>query len=273
MPMSKKKDGCSDKKSEEDGMCGLKLCGCCIKENEEVLKYLNVIVSLRADIKEIRESIKKNEDRFAVFEQQSKEIADLKSKLDSFTRDSKQATREWSSLFKDKVELLVSDVGSVQKSVEATKSSFEISSDRLNRKNNIVIYNLPERESKNADKEEILKLMLEITGRDFKDELEVLRLGRRYKETKKTRPVLVKFNNLCFKNLVFENSFKLRKSETFSRVILNNDLSKEDRELCSKLLREKKEEISKKDDVSKWVFRVRGQTGDYHVVSYRRQNL
>lgn len=272
MPLSKKKDGCSDKKSEED-LCGLKLCECCIKENKEALGFLNVLVSLRSDIKEIKENLKRNDERFAVVEQQKNEIADFKSKLDSFTKDSRQATREWSSLFKDKVELLVSDVGSVQKSVEATKSSFETSNDRLNRKNNIVVYNLPERDSKNADKDEVLKLLLEITGRDFKEDMESLRLGRRNEETNKTRPVLLKFSNLCHKNLVFENSFKLRKSETFSRVILNNDLSKEDRELCSKLLKEKKEEISKKEDVSKWVFRVRGQPGDFHVVSYRRRNL
>ena len=114
----------------------MKLCECCIKENEEILKLLNVLVSLKFDIKEIRENLKKNEERCAVFKQQKNEIADLKSKLDSFTKDSRQATKEWSSLFRDKVDHLVSDVGSVQKSVEATKRSFEVSSGRLNRKNN-----------------------------------------------------------------------------------------------------------------------------------------
>ena len=70
MPMSKKKDGCSDKKSEEDRLCGLKLCECCMKENEEILKLLNVPGSLKVDIKEIRENLKKNKERCAVFEQQ-----------------------------------------------------------------------------------------------------------------------------------------------------------------------------------------------------------
>ena len=91
--------------------------------------------------------------------------------------------------------------------------------------------------------------------------------------TQKPRPILVKFENQVQRNLVLQNCYKLKKSELFKRVILCQDLSKEDREECKRLLTNKKREIDSKDDASKWIFRVRGQPGNFHVVTYRRQSL
>lgn len=235
---------------------------------------------MKVDLEEIKEATKRNSEQLVVVDHQRKEIEELKKKIEGFSVDSskkleetRQLTQNWSSLFQNKVDSLVSDVGVVQKSVEATKTSFEASTDRLNRRNNIVVYNMLEKETKSADKEEILKMLKEIAGRDFNDEIEFLRLGRKNDESKRARPVLIKFNSLGLKNLVFENTFRLKKSESFSKVILNNDLSKEDREKCSKLLQEKKDEIGKKEDTSKWVFRIRGQPGDFHAVAFRRRNF
>ena len=85
--------------------------------------------------------------------------------------------------------------------------------------------------------------------------------------------MLIKLNEFNVKNLVLENSFKLRKSEAYKNIILSHDMSIEDITECRNLLVEKKKEITAKDDVNNWVVRVRGQPGEFHVVSYRRQNL
>ena len=58
------------------------------------------------------------------------------------------------------------------------------------------------------------------------------------------------------KNLIPDNSNKLRESEQFRKVILNQDLSKEDREECEKLFTDKVIKINKKGGSSKWVVRI-----------------
>ena len=71
-----------------------------------------------------------------------------------------------------------------------------------------------------------------------------------------------------------ENAPILRRAESTKNIILGNDLSKEDRQECRRLLQEKKEEIGRKEDISKWIFRIRGKVGDFHVVAFKKnQNL
>mgnify|MGYP003481435066 FL=1 len=70
-----------------------------------------------------------------------------------------------------------------------------------------------------------------------------------------------------------ENAPRLRRSESTRNVILSNDLSREDRQECRRLLQERREEIGKKDDISKWIFRIKGKVGEFHVVAFKKQNL
>ena len=56
-------------------------------------------------------------------------------------------------------------------------------------------------------------------------------------------------------------------------VILNQDLSIEDRVECRKLLDDKKKEIVLKDDTNKWVFGIKGKPGNFYVLTYKKQNL
>ena len=46
--------------------------------------------------------------------------------------------------------------------------------------------------------------------------------------------------------MVLDNSSRLKDSESFNKVILSLDLSKEDREDCKKLLADKFKEVNKK---------------------------
>ena len=60
------------------------------------------------------------------------------------------------------------------------------------------------------------------------------------------RPVMIKFQSTSVKNLTMENAPKLKKAEETRNIILSNDLSKEDRLECKRLLEEKKRLIGEK---------------------------
>ena len=77
------------------------------------------------------------------------------------------------------------------------------------------------------------------------------------------------FNKQSTKNMDLDNSSRLKDSESFNKVILSLDLSKEDREECKKLLADKLKEVNEKGGSKKWVVRIRGQPGAFHVIAYR----
>ena len=95
-------------------------------------------------------------------------------------------------------------------------------------------------------------------------------MGRKTEDPKKCRPFIVKFYSYTTKNMILESCFKLKKLQKFKSLVISHDLTSEDREQCRLLIKKVKDS---KDDASKWVFRIRGQPGNFHVVTYRRQNL
>ena len=88
--------------------------------------------------------------------------------------------------------MLVSDV---HRSVVETKSSNELNSERLMRKNNIVAYENGSN-SNSKDKENTMNMLKEITNEDMEKEIvEVFRMGRRTNVAQIPRPILIKFVN------------------------------------------------------------------------------
>ena len=74
-----------------------------------------------------------------------------------------------------------------------------------------------------------------------------------------------------FESLETKNSSRLKDSESFNKVILSLDLSKEDREDCKKSFADKLKEVNEKEGSKKWVVRIRGQPGALHAIAYRRR--
>lgn len=70
-----------------------------------------------------------------------------------------------------------------------------------------------------------------------------------------------------------ENSYKLRKSENFSRVMMNHDMSVEERQEIRKLIEQKKKEIEEKENPTLWGIRIRGEPGKFIANIYRKQGL
>ena len=143
-----------------------------LKEKKKKDKEL---IEIAEEIHEIKSIVRKKENNSEALEKQRVQIQDLRTKFEEFTRnsfmrleESQEVTKDWSSLFKDKVEM-----SDVQISVVETKISFEHESERMAKKNNIVAYNVPENESnsKYKHKETLLKLFKEITNMDMEREI------------------------------------------------------------------------------------------------------
>lgn len=296
----------TEKKSVKE-LLGLNLCDNCYKCNEERLKILTSNVDESKDqckvneslteIREIKKMMQENEMRQTEIDEHRMQMIELKNKLDDLQemnkkmdviermlkensiekkqiqerlQENKQEAKKWSDLFTEKVETLATHVKKVQTNVIDAKEKIESSDEKLKRRNNIVIYNLPEN-SKAKDKDMILKLMKEITGQELDASLkDFFRMGKRRDDDPNNRPVLVKLENYTAKNLIMENSFKLKKSVTFKNVMLNHDMSKEEREECRKLISEKKHEISLKEDADCWGIRIKGQPGKFFAVTYKK---
>lgn len=253
---------------------GLHLCEDCLKSNEECLKKLaDNLKEPHLQLSGIMDDVLKQRDDFAkVVEQQGKLIQELKQEIDELHRNfstqmeiNEEMTKELTSMFESKLETLATQVKTVQRSVVDLKTTVEVNEERMKRQNNIVVFNLAENDanSKSDDKDLILKLLMEVTNRDItKDIVEIFRMGRRTENTKKVRPILVKLESAILKNLILENAFKLKKSEAFNKVVLNHDMSKEDREECKKLMTEKQKKLDHKGTV-----RIRGWPGSFRAVA------
>ena len=207
----------------------------------------------------------------------SDKFVDLNTKVDNLKFPAiadKEMNRKWSDLFTENVVQIKDDMKIMQKAVSDTNQSMAVNADRSARRNNLVIYNFPEddKDTKSKDKEFINELVKDF-GLEFdyqKDVSSMARMGRKIEDPKKCRPLIVKFYSYTTKNMILENCFKLKKLQKFKSLVISHDLSNEDREHCRLLIKKVKDS---KDDASKWVFRIRGQPGNFHVVTYRRQNL
>lgn len=269
-------------------LLGFHLCESCLKENEDCLKKFaeentkeakGQLKTLSEDVGELKQIVKVTDKLVNAIEEQGKQIEVLQKNLKELNKvsikkldENQQETKQWSSLFKNKVETLITDVGKVQGSVTETQTKLELNSERQKRQNNIIVYNLTEDVDKSKDKEVVFKLLREVTNKKIEKEIvEAFRLGKRIADSSRPRPVLVKFVNQSARDMVLDSSNKLKESEQFSKVILSLDLSKEDREECKKLFTEKVKEVNQKGGSNKWVVRIKGQPGAFHAVAYRRR--
>ena len=95
--------------------------------------------------------------------------------------------------------------------------------DRERRKNNLIIYNLPEKSDCEIDK----KLFAELCKTIFSDEFtvsKILRLGKRNEN--KNRPLLVVLKHEIDKSFLLANSAKLRQHDSCKTVYFSPDRTK-----------------------------------------------
>jgi len=114
--------------------------------------------------------------------------------------------------------------------------------DRERRKNNLIIYNLPEKSDREADK----KLFAELCKTTFSEEFavsKILRLGK--KNDNKNRPLLVVLKHETDKSFLLSNSARLRQHDSSKTVYFSPDRTKFERLKYKNLVEELKQRKAK----------------------------
>ncbi|VDI46291.1 Hypothetical predicted protein [Mytilus galloprovincialis] len=133
--------------------------------------------------------------------------------------------------------------------------------DRERRKNNAIFFNVPEPKS-NVKSEKSAQDTESITdiGKRIDVEMEK-RLGKKYEEENKHRPLLVTFDSDTIKRNVFKNFSKLRDESDFgsddnNNIGISHDMTPKEKEELTQLKEKAKEKEEKSQ--GKFRFRVRG---------------
>ena len=102
----------------------------------------------------------------------------------------KEINKKWSDLFTENVVQKKDDMKSMQKTVSYTKQSMAANADKSARRNNLVIYNLPEddKDTKSKDKEFLNELVNDF-GREFDYQRDVSSMGRKNEDPKKMQTI------------------------------------------------------------------------------------
>ena len=172
------------------------------------------------------------------------------------------------------LETVSENIHEVRAVITETREQAAEERDKESRRNNIIIYKVPERDELRAEdrnKADISfclqlfnsQMQLGMTEDDFQN---VFRLGRRGDVT---RPLLVQFVTYSSKNILMESLYKLKHADSkFRSVVISHDMTKCEREDCKRLVEEAKVKAS--DDTSgEFVYRVRGLPGQMKIVKFR----
>ncbi|ESO02876.1 hypothetical protein HELRODRAFT_174318 [Helobdella robusta] len=241
----KTKEMGSELKTTED--FGLKLCAEGLQCNKDKLHQLVIkekpgnlnlnlatnLASLNAELSTqtqvIISKLKSLEDAIGL---QNSNFNEFRMKMDNFSYSSMKILEEKEKVAKTRVE---QNEQKIKKYSDAVKGKVDkLSLDVKQRRNNVILYNLQEKGVKT--KEVVKNLLKEISEIDLETEgIEISRLGRKMEDDQKSRPVLIQFANINTKNLLLANCYKLKKSAIFNKVIVNHDLSKEERSNNRKL--------------------------------------
>ena len=136
--------------------------------------------------------------------------------------------------------------------------------DRQNRKNNIIVFGLPESKAteneqrKDEDIKRIVGLSKTICQVNITEETisRTIRLGKLNEE--KDRPLLITLKEEEKKRQLFQNLNKIRDAgEPFNKVIITHDLTKKQKDELKQLIEQEKEK-EKEDQSGEYMYHVRG---------------
>lgn len=145
------------------------------------------------------------------------------------------------------------------------------------RRNNIILYRVEESQKMLATErhtEDVRTCEQFLTalqvGVDQDDIKKVVRLGKRENDNMapRPRPILIQLGSRQVKNLIMESLFKIKSlNEKFQHITVAHDLTKKQREECKKLVAQAREKSAASGD---WVYKVRGQPGQWRIIQIRR---
>lgn len=170
------------------------------------------------------------------------------------------------------------DLTRVQQSVDETKKQAEEVKDKESRRNNIILYRVPEpqfdtREVRNTqDRQFCVSLFKEGLQTDINenDIKSMFRIGKYDKDANKPRPILVELKERSLKNCIMESLPKLRDAEVkFKNLSITHDLTKTERLECKTLIDDAK--TKQNNESGDYIWRVRGLPGQMKVIKIKRK--
>jgi len=186
--------------------------------------------------------------------------------------------RNVDQMVKKELDDVTDEIEDVQRSLQETRNFAAEEKDKENRRNNIILYRVPESESAEAsdrakdDSRFCFQLLNSLNvGAVEEDVIKVIRLGRRSSDSDNNRPVLVQLASRGTKNLVMESLYKLKQGDAkFRTIIVSHDMTVKEREDCRRLVNEAKHRNSQESS-GEWIHLVRGLPGQMKILKMRKR--
>jgi len=210
------------------------------------------------------------------------QLAESVSKLAANEQNPEEKKTLWSDMVKQHVDerlgLVDNNIEEVRQTLQDTREQAAEEREKEKRKNNILIYRMPESTANSADgrrKDDhdflfhLFQDILEIHCEE--DDIDkIIRLGRRQDEN--DRPVLVEFKNRTTKNQIMESLSKLKPAEErFRRLSITHDMTLRERVQCKQLVSQAKDQ-EREEGQGEWIYRVRGPPSEMKIIRLRRRH-
>jgi len=250
---------------------------------------------MERDLSEIRQELNKKADMNVVanslIELENKIIKQLQTKLSAEVENRVEThaesfrdimTQQLQEAVDDRIGVSSDELQEIKRKINDAKMSAIEEQDKEARRNNIVVYHVPESDGGSFEERKIddkrfvaqlfTKMEVGVMNEDIRD---VIRLGKwalsgNARPAAKPRPLLVLLTNRTAKNLIMDNLYKLKHLESrYKSVIIGHDLSKKERQECKALVEEAKQK-TQLDTSGEFIYRVRGSPGMMRIVQIRR---
>ncbi|ESO01078.1 hypothetical protein HELRODRAFT_175105 [Helobdella robusta] len=210
---------------------------------------------IRSEIDAIKVKLEANEGKMSGLDVPGSKLCD---EISNFRNE---MTRSFASVVSSEVvksvQIINDDVKKVQKTLTNVMESKE-------REANIVVFRLSEGTD---DRNRVCKIISHLTGGVCGETniIKLVRLGK--KNDTVVRPILVKFDDVKVKELVFKNVFKMKSvGDNLSHVGLSHDLTVEQRDELKKLMDDARQ--MEKNSTEGFLYRVRGDVGKWKIVHF-----
>ena len=176
------------------------------------------------------------------------------------------------------LENMASEIKTVKTNLDETKENVDEQRDKERRRNNIIIYNIPESSAERADgrmKEDTsfcLRMFNDVLQAGISDEdlVHVFRLGKYIENATLPRPLLIQMASYTQKNLIMQSLYKLKHAELqFKNVVVTHDMTVAERAECKRMVTEAKDKEAE-DQSGDYIYRVRGLPGKMQIVKIRK---
>lgn len=244
-------------------------------QDVDISNLVKAVASLQSEVRAIKENPPAMDKE--VVKQSFADI--MKSQLEA------QVETQVKARVNDNMKEMSGDLVKIKVDLETTRKLTNEIRDKEARANNIIIYRVPETETKEDRKKNDQQFCLELLNQGLHIEVKeedlksLFRIGKAPDarasnpsdsegDTPKPRPLMVQFKEKSLKNLVMESLTKLRfADDRFKTVSVCHDLTEGERLECKAMILEAKRKEEEDDD---FLYKVRGAPGHLRIIKIKK---